>query len=739
MSHHRFRLDPRLYQIAVLAGLLVYGITFLDFEVSPARAALILATVLAVQFTCTRLWKLKAFDPKSPLISGLSLCLLLRTNSVTLVMLTAAVAILSKFALRVGGKHLFNPTNFGLVAMMLATGQVWVSPGQWGNAALFAGLMACLGGLVVNRATRSDITLAFLAVYGGLVFGRSMWLGDPLSIPIHRLESGALLLFAFFMISDPKTTPDSRLGRLVFAAIVACGAAYIQLRLFRTNGLLWSLAGSSMLVPVIDRLLPARRFEWIQPASAYRRTKEDRNMKRVLITATIVGLMVCLDQPLRAFCGFYVCKADTTLFNRASQVVLVRDGDRTVLTMANDFSGTPTEFAVVIPVPTRITKDQIHVGDKSLVDHLDAYSAPRLVEYFDANPCDVARYVNAVPAATPKIAEMSSADRGRARSLGVTIEAQYTVGEYDIVILSATESTGLETWLRENSYRIPPRAGAVLGSYIRQNMRFFVAKVNLKEHARLGFSYLRPIQVAYESPKFMLPIRLGMVNANGPQELFVYALTRRGRVEATNYRTVKLATGMDLPVFVKQEFPSFYKAMFTEHVRREDMRGVFVEYAWDMGWCDPCAADPLSPDELRNLGVFWLDAGPSPQPGRPSIVPPPGVGPGPQNVFMTRLHVRYDNAHFPEDLVFQETADRENFQARYVLRHPWTGTDTCAGAEPYRRELGQRQEREAQALASLTGWSISDIRKKAGLTSAAALTEPAIKWWQQLWGQTPRP
>src|SRR5207248_11430017 len=135
------------------------------------------------------------------------------------------------------------------------------------------------------------------------------------------------------------------------------------------------------------------------------------------------------------------------------------------------------------------------------------------------------------------------------------------VGEYDIVILSATESTGLETWLRENSYRIPAGATAVLGNYIRQNMRFFVAKVNLKEHARLGFSYLRPLQVAYESPKFMLPIRLGMVNANGPQELFVYALTRRGRVEATNYRTVKLATGMDLPVFVKQEFPSFYKAM----------------------------------------------------------------------------------------------------------------------------------------------------------------------------------
>ena len=195
----------------------------------------------------------------------------------------------------------------------------------------------------------------------------------------------------------------------------------------------------------------------------------------------------------------------------------------------------------------------------------------------------------------------------RLKGLGVTIEAQYTVGEYDILILSAQQSNGLETWLRESGYRIPAGAASVLGSYIRQNMKFFVAKVNLKEQAKLGFSMLRPIQVAYESPKFMLPIRLGMVNADGPQELFVYALTRRGRVETTNYRTVKLPTGMDIPLFVKDKFGDFYKAMFSEQVKKENMSTVFTEYAWDMGWCDPCAAEPLSNDELRNLGVFWLD------------------------------------------------------------------------------------------------------------------------------------
>lgn len=258
------RLDPRLYQIAALSSLLAYGLAVLDLEVRPDRAALILATVLATQYACTRLWGLAAYDPRSALISGLSLCLLLRTGSAGLAVLGGVLAVAGKFLLRVRGKHLFNPTNFAIVALLL-TGQAWVSPGQWGSAAFFGFLLACLGGLVVNRAARSDVTLPFLLAYGGLVVGRSLWLGEPLAIPLHRLQNGALLIFSFFMISDPRTTPDSRAGRLVFAALVALGAAYVQFRLFRTNGLLWSLAVSSLLVPVLDRLLPGPRHEWTGP------------------------------------------------------------------------------------------------------------------------------------------------------------------------------------------------------------------------------------------------------------------------------------------------------------------------------------------------------------------------------------------------------------------------------------------------------------------------------------------
>lgn len=264
-------------------------------------------------------------------------------------------------------------------------------------------------------------------------------------------------------------------------------------------------------------------------------------------------------------------------------------------------------------------------------------------------------------------------------------------------------------------------------------MRFFVAKVNLTEQAKLGFSYLRPIQVAYESPKFMLPIRLGMVNADGPQELFIYALTRKGRVETTNYRTVRLPSGMDLPAYIKDDFGAFYKALFSQQVKKERMETVFLEYAWDMSWCDPCAADPLSRDELRKLGVFWVDEPTGREGGgrpRPMIVPVPQA----VDVFVTRLHVRYDAAHFPEDLVFQQTGDRENFQGRYVLRHAWKGAEACEAATVYRRELRQRHEREAQALASLTGWDINDIRRKVGLGAAGA-PEAAQKvtWWQRIW------
>ena len=265
----------------------------------------------------------------------------------------------------------------------------------------------------------------------------------------------------------------------------------------------------------------------------------------------------------------------------------------------------------------------------------------------------------------------------------------------------------------------------MLGSYLKQVMKFFVAKVNLKEQARTGFKNLRPLQMAYESPKFMLPIRLGMVNADGPQELFVYALTRDGRVETTNYRTVRIPSDAEIPEYVKEVFADFYRAMFRTAARKENMSAVFLEYAWDMGWCDPCASEPLTPDELRELGAFWLDDSP---PGGGRRISGGGTMP-----FVTRLHLRYDAAHFPEDLVFQQTADRSNFQGRYILRHPWIGSDDCPAAQEYRKSLRARREKQATTLAALTGWDLADIRSRMQVRDDWSSPTDAVKWYQKLW------
>ncbi len=464
-------------------------------------------------------------------------------------------------------------------------------------------------------------------------------------------------------------------------------------------------------------------------------------MMRTLFLLTLLLTFMGTNQA-NAFCGFYVAKADADLFNGASKVVMSRSEGRTVMTMANDFQGDTKDFAIVIPVPTVVTKAQVNVADNKLIDHLDAYTAPRLVEYFDSDPCQ--RYMQMEMMATTADSAPRSAmmKKGRsAKSLGVTIEDSYTVGEYDILILSAKQSDGLYKWLNQEGYQLPKGANKVLGSYIKQDMKFFVAKVNLKKFEKSGFTYLRPLQVAYESEKFMLPVRLGTLNASGPQDLLLFTLSSKGRVEPTNYRTTKIPTGDNIPLFVKDEFGEFYKAMFETSVKKEKMKSVFLEYAWDMAWCDPCAADPLPPESLRKLGVWWLNQPPAnvkPMPGQPQsrrIMPPRG---GAVNVYATRMHVRYTADTFPEDIVLQETDDRKNFQGRYVMQHPWKEGASCEAANSYYAGLVDRYEKEAKTLANLTGWDISDIRKKMeknGQSFDKAPIKPGGKWYEQMWNE----
>ncbi|NEQ69991.1 MAG: DUF2330 domain-containing protein [Symploca sp. SIO2D2] len=430
---------------------------------------------------------------------------------------------------------------------------------------------------------------------------------------------------------------------------------------------------------------------------------------RILLSLLLSLIIVVGFAPQAwAFCGFYVAKADTKLYNQASQVVIARDRERTILTMANDYQGDVQDFALVVPVPVVLTEEQVHVGDPKIIQRLDNFSAPRLVEYFDSDPC-APPIAFARPSAP--VAE-SSGRRGIAedQALGVTVEESFSVGEYDIVILSAKESNGLETWLKRNGYRIPRGANSLLKPYIRQNLKFFVAKVNLQEFEEAGYQNLRPLMMAYESPKFMLPIRLGMINSTKEQDLIVYILSPKGQAEVTNYRTVQVPSNTELPVFVKDEFADFYQAMFQKSYEQERKKVAFLEYAWDMSWCDPCADNPLTPEELKKAGVFWLNASRG------------------TNVFITRLHVRYSRDKFPADLMFQETSNRQNFQGRYVLRHPYQGEMNCRAGEEYQKSLNKRFEQEAQTLAKLTGWKMQDIRKKINFTQ-----HQSDAWWRSVW------
>jgi hypothetical protein len=288
-------------------------------------------------------------------------------------------------------------------------------------------------------------------------------------------------------------------------------------------------------------------------------TKRSRLKAGVAIAAIITQLAASAGTA-NAFCGFYVAKADSRLFNKSSKVVLARNSQETAITMASDYEGEPKEFAVVVPVPTFVRKDQISVVDTKTIDHLDAYTAPRLVEYFDDDPCDTRKFLSSMQTTAAAERALPAPMPPAAAYAGVKVEAQYDVAEYDVSILSAEQSDGLIHWLTDNGYKIPAGAEPVIGSYIKQKMHFFVAKVNIKRMQELGRTYLRPLQVRYETAKFMLPLRLGTVNANGAQDLIVYALTKGGRVEATNYRTIKVPSDVEVPLFVKDDFANFLQS-----------------------------------------------------------------------------------------------------------------------------------------------------------------------------------
>jgi enediyne biosynthesis protein E5 len=258
--------DARHFQIVALSSLLAVNFIWIDFGARPLYSALAISSSLLTQIVCSRLFKLPHIDLRSPLITGLSLSLLLRANDPWLPAIAGIIAITSKFVLRVDGRHVFNPAGFAIVVLLFASKGVWISPGQWGTGVWLASLIAFFAILVLQASRRSDVALFFLGSHAALLFGRAYWLGDPLAIPLHQLQSGSLLIFAFFMISDPRTTPDSRLGRLLFAVAVALFAHYLAFFMQIRPALYFALIALSPLTPLLNRAIPANKFEWIPTA-----------------------------------------------------------------------------------------------------------------------------------------------------------------------------------------------------------------------------------------------------------------------------------------------------------------------------------------------------------------------------------------------------------------------------------------------------------------------------------------
>ena len=414
-------------------------------------------------------------------------------------------------------------------------------------------------------------------------------------------------------------------------------------------------------------------------------------MKKSMTLAAVVAATLAAPAAADAFCGFYVSGAGADLFANASQVVMMRSGTRTVLSMQNSYDGPAEDFAMVVPVPVVLQKDNVKTLPRDIFDRVDKLAAPRLVEYWEQDPCAPQPRPEAVPAMPMARARMDTKGSGAGR-LGVTVEAQFTVGEYQIVILSAKDSTGLDTWLREEKYRIPDGAEPYLKPYVEGGSKFFVAKVDAtKVKFENGRAKLSPLRFHYEATEFSLPIRLGMMNSSGTQDLIVHILAPGQRYEVANYGNVTIPTNLDVKEEARARFGEFYAALF-DRTLEKNKGAVVTEYSWDAGSCDPCPSPALSFQDLATLGadVVVGGGGGSARGGRM-------MGGG---FVLTRLHARYAKDGISEDLVFKAAppiaGGREwrgpegkleegnvpspvnNFQGRYAIRHEWTGPIACA-------------------------------------------------------------
>ncbi len=404
------------------------------------------------------------------------------------------------------------------------------------------------------------------------------------------------------------------------------------------------------------------------------------------ILSGLVAAAVVIATPATAdaFCGFYVSGADSKLYNNATQVVMMREGRRTVLSMRNNYQGPPEGFAMVVPVPVVLQEDNVKTLPDEVFARVDKLTAPRLVEYWEQDPCapPEREFDDRIMAVEESGAIPVPSGGG---NLGVTIEAQFDVGEYNVVILSAKDSTGLETWLTQEKYAIPDGAAPYLRPYVESGSKFFVAKVDTsKVTFKDGQAMLSPLRFHYDADDFQLPVRLGLMNSAGTQDLLVYLLAQGQRYETANYPNVTIPTNINVKDAVRKSFGEFYAALFDSTLEKNP-KAVVTEYSWDAGSCDPCPEPALSANELATLGADVLGGN--------------NDSYRPRSFVLTRLHARYSAKTLGEDLVFKaaspiaggrefvgknglergsQPASVNNFQGRYAIRHEWEGKIECA-------------------------------------------------------------
>ena len=414
-----------------------------------------------------------------------------------------------------------------------------------------------------------------------------------------------------------------------------------------------------------------------------------RQRRRVSSALTLLASMIVFQQNALAFCGFYVSGSNDDLYADATQVALMRGGTMTILSMENNYRGPLEDFAMVVPVPRVVMQDQVKTLDPDLFRRLDKLTAPRLVQYWEKDPCeDNLAFRSGGDCSANATTPNNLTGSGNYESPpfdpspnNVTIEAEFVVGEYEIVVLSSAEATTLEDWLVENEYNIPAGATEVFEQYIQQGMYFFVARVDpTKVDFQDGQAVLSPLRFYYASEEFTLPIRLGMINSAGEQDLIVYTLGGNQRYEVANYPNALIPTNINVKEQVKEDFPAYYEKLFTRTLAQHP-GSIVTEYAWSAEKCDPCPSPPLDGEDLVTLGADVLG----------------DVGVFLNGFAITRLHARYGKQDISEDLVFQQAApiqggvgtagkiqrptgpgSQNHFQGRYIIHNRFAGQMDCA-------------------------------------------------------------